>query len=95
MYGYASLTLDRRSSTLSVPVQAIAHGSRTSVLVIDQTGRTEEREVRMGLETPNAVEILSGLREGELVMIGNRSGIKTGTRVEPRIARASEFEGGE
>jgi hypothetical protein len=41
----------------------------------------EERVVQLGLETPTKYEVLSGLHEGEQVMIGNRSQVHTGQKV--------------
>lgn len=95
MYGYASVVTDRRADTLAVPIQAVARGARPTVMVIRDDGQVEERAVKVGLETPNSVEILSGLREHELVFIGNRSGLKAGTRVEAKVLQAAELEGGE
>ena len=60
MYGYASVVLDTRTDTLAVPVQAITHGTTPTVMVVTADGRAEERPIKIGLETPNAVEILSG-----------------------------------
>jgi hypothetical protein len=36
----------------------------------------------VGLETPDKYEILSGLEEGELVMVGNPGHIQPGQKVE-------------
>ncbi len=95
MYGYAALVLDRRMDALAVPVQAVAHGAHPTVMVVNSNGEVEERRVQVGLETPNSVEILSGVREHELVVIGSRSGLKSGTRVDAKVLRSSDLEGGE
>jgi hypothetical protein len=58
-------------------------------------GQIEERTVRIGLETPNYAEVLSGLQENELVLIGSRSGLKPGVRVDTKILRPTDLEGGE
>ena len=95
MYGSASVRLDSRPDVLTVPVQAVAQGVTPTVLVVGMDGKIAERPVRIGLETPNSVEIRSGLQEHELVVIGNRSGLKPGMRAVPKILPASDFEGGE
>lgn len=95
MYGYASLVLDTRRDALTVPVQAIAHGARPTVMVVGKEGRLEERAIQVGIETPNSAEILSGLQENELVLIGNRSGLKPGVRVDTKVLRPLDLEGGE
>jgi membrane fusion protein, macrolide-specific efflux system len=95
MYGYASLVLDSRTDALAVPVQAIAQGARPTVMTIGPEGRIEERVVKIGLETPNVVEILSGVQANDLVVIGSRAGLKPGVRVDPKILSATDLAGGE
>lgn len=87
MYGYASLVLDSRSDTLAVPIQALAgHGSATpTVMVINKLQQLEERQVRIGMETADLVEIASGLAENELVLIGSRSGLQSGQHVKVKM----------
>jgi hypothetical protein len=43
--------------------------------------------VTLGLETPTSYEVLAGLKEGDLVLIGSRSQVKPGQKVEPRLAK--------
>jgi len=86
MFGYATLVLDRREDALSIPVQALASRSApVKVLVVDQNKRLAEREVTIGLETPDRVEVASGLDEGDLVVVGARSNLRPGIQVDPKI----------
>jgi multidrug efflux pump subunit AcrA (membrane-fusion protein) len=55
------------------------------VLVANAEKKIEERAVRLGIETPTKVEVLSGLQENDLVIVGSRSQLKPGQRVEPKI----------
>jgi multidrug efflux pump subunit AcrA (membrane-fusion protein) len=41
--------------------------------------------VKLGLETEDRVEVLSGLERGDMVVVGNRSALKAGDRVKPQI----------
>ena len=41
--------------------------------------------MKLGLETPEKYEIASGLKEGEWVMIGNRSLVHPGQKVEAKL----------
>ncbi len=95
MYGYASLVLDKRQEALAVPVQAVhGIGSKPTVLVFSDTNRKlETRPVTVGLETPDLVEITSGLNGGELVVIGNRNQIAMDRKTVVRIVQASELAG--
>jgi RND family efflux transporter MFP subunit len=82
MYAEAVLTLERRADALAVPVGAVEN---STVLVVDSQGIVEERRVKTGLETPNRVEILSGLKPGELVVVGSRSQFRPGQKVQPKL----------
>jgi len=44
----------------------------------------EERHLKLGLEDSAGVEVLSGLSEGDLVVIGNRSQFRAGQKVQPK-----------
>jgi RND family efflux transporter MFP subunit len=90
MYGYATLRLDRREDALAAPVQAVARsGAIATVMVVNAGKQLEERRVTLGMETPNAIEVLSGLKDGDLVVIGARSQLKTGATVEPKLIETS------
>lgn len=87
MFGYATLTLEQRQDVLTIPVQALAARSLPiKVLVVSADKRLEERQLEVGLETPDRVEVRSGLREGDMVVVGARSNLRAGTMVEPRLA---------
>ena len=93
MYGYASLALESRPETLTVPVQAVSRGAAPSVMVVSANGKIEDRPVKIGLETPNFAEVLSGIQEGDLVVTGSRAGVRVGTRVAPKLVAVSEIRG--
>ncbi len=82
MYATVTLTLERRAGTLAVPVRAVAQGT---ALAIGADGVLQQRKLRLGLETPDSVEVLAGLTEGELVVIGGRSLLRAGDHVTPKI----------
>jgi RND family efflux transporter MFP subunit len=95
LYAYTTLTLDERSDALAVPVQALAtQDSPPTVLVVGTSGVLEERGVKLGLETPNVVEVLSGLSQGDLVVVAGRNQLKPGQTVQPRIVELGATEGG-
>ncbi|HEX9022869.1 MAG TPA: efflux RND transporter periplasmic adaptor subunit [Geobacteraceae bacterium] len=54
------------------------------VMVVTPANRIEVRQVSLGLETSDKMEILSGLKQGELVVIGGRSSLQAGQLVKPR-----------
>ena len=77
----------RRERTLVLPQAALrgpAGGDQASVLVL-QDGRAQVRNVRLGLRTLDAVEVLDGLKEGDTVLRGNAT-LQDGQRVRARTA---------
>jgi RND family efflux transporter MFP subunit len=90
MYGWATLTLEERKGVLSVPVEAMGGGENPSVLIVNQEHKLEERRVKVGLETPNRIEIVSGLQEHDLVFVGNRSRVQPGTQVQTKLLMAAQ-----
>jgi RND family efflux transporter MFP subunit len=92
MYASVVLTLEHRDQTLAVPVEAISRAKSCTVFMVNHQNRIEERRVKLGLETPQKVEILAGLNENDLVMIGNRTQVKPGQAVEPKLMAVSTTE---
>lgn len=94
MYAEVSLVLAHRDGTLTVPIQAVVrNGSEATVLVVNAENRLEERRVELGLEGARWVEVVSGLKENDRVLIGSRSEYRVGDRVEPKpIVENSEAE---
>lgn len=84
MYATVLLKVDAHSHVLAVPVEAVPSGGRT-VFVVNAAHRIEERAIRLGMETPTKYEVLSGLREGDLVVVGNPAQLRAGQDVEARI----------
>jgi len=95
MYASASLVLNNERNALAVPVQALTRAEDgITVLLIDKNNKLEERPVKIGVEAPDQVEILSGLAEGDLVVIGNRSQLQPGMAVQPKVISIAQTSGG-
>lgn len=95
LFAEADLELDQKVDTPSVPVQAISHeGGKSSVFVVSPDGLLERRPVEIGMQTSSDVEIVSGLREGEQVVVSDRSGLKPGQKVHPQIVAVMEYHEG-
>jgi RND family efflux transporter MFP subunit len=86
MYADATFSIDTRGSVLTAPVQALTlREGKSRILVVDANGHVAEREVRTGLTTETKVEITAGLQEGDRVIIGDRSRLEVGQRVETKV----------
>ena len=94
MYAEVHLSANARPDVLTVPVEAIKRSdNNTSVLVVNPDGRVEPRDVKLGVESPNRVEILAGLHEGEQVVVGNLGSYQAGEQVKPKPAVTTSFGG--
>jgi len=94
MYAETSLVLSRKEAALTIPTQAIErNGSKVTVLVLDAENRVREREITLGEEGSNNVEVASGLKAGEEVVIGNRGEYKIGDRVAPKLLEETASDG--
>jgi len=85
VYASVALKFDERNQALTVPAEAVSRGGKASVLVVNAKNEIEERPVKLGVETAAKVEVISGVKEGELVIVGNRTQLRPGTVVEPKI----------
>jgi RND family efflux transporter MFP subunit len=93
LYAEATLTLERSDRALSVPLQAVSHqGNKVSVFVIGPDKQIVIRPVTLGIQTPNEAEILSGLSEGDLVVVSDRSALKAGEKVQTHEVRGLQYE---
>jgi hypothetical protein len=69
-----------------VPPDAVDEsGEAPAVYAVDASGTVHVSPVRIGLRTPHLLEILSGVDEGQTVIVGRRTGIREGQRVNVKI----------
>jgi RND family efflux transporter MFP subunit len=92
MYANLSLPVERRENALTIPIQAAPPGQMASVYVINSQNEIEDRPVKLGLETPGRFEVLTGLKQGELVLTGSRALFHTGEKVDPKVIDVPEQE---
>jgi RND family efflux transporter MFP subunit len=84
------LTLEKHAGALTVPVQSLSiRDGERFVMVVNTQGAIEERPIKVGIETPAQVEILKGVAADELVIIGNKSQLRAGQKVEPKLGGIS------
>jgi RND family efflux transporter MFP subunit len=90
MYANVSLVLEAQSNALTAPVEAIVReGDSATALVVNSGGQIEERQVKLGLESASRFQVLSGLSENELVVIGGRGKLRPGEKVQTKIVEPS------
>lgn len=70
MFGRGSISLGTSVNGITVPIMAVVnHGALTSVWTLDKESMARMRIVKVGRQTGERVEILSGLTDGDRVVI--------------------------
>lgn len=86
MYAAAEVIVEERKGAVTVPVTAVSRAeSGATAMCIGADGRLARRDVKLGLETPDHVEVVSGVNEGELVVVGGGAQLSPGQSVKPRV----------
>ena len=92
LYAIADLTLEQREDIPTIPLQAVNHeGEKNTVFVVNRSNEIEDRPVTLGLQTATDAEVVAGLREGEQIVISDRSGLKAGGKVVPQDVQVMQY----
>ncbi len=96
LYAQATINLEQKGHAISLPLQALNQANnQTTVDVVDAAGKIEVRPVVIGIETDTDAEVVSGLREGEMVVVSDRSSLKPGEKVRPKAIELIPYQGQE
>jgi RND family efflux transporter MFP subunit len=88
MYASVRIPLHSVTNVLTVPIQAVrasGNGDGT-VLVVNNANRIERRAVKLGLQSADYYEVISGLSENDKVIFGEQNQYKDGELVSPSEA---------
>jgi RND family efflux transporter MFP subunit len=96
LYAEATITLEKTDNALAAPLQAVdqADGHAT-VDVVDASNKIEIRTFVIGIQTATDAEVLSGLEEGDMVVVSDRSGLKAGQPVQFKITDLMQYHSSE
>jgi RND family efflux transporter MFP subunit len=95
LYAEADVLLEHREEIPAIPLQAINHaGDKTTVLVVNADNEIEDRLITLGIQTATDAEVLTGLNEGEQVVVSDRSGLKPGQKIHPQIVQMMQYQEG-
>jgi RND family efflux transporter MFP subunit len=90
MYVSVVIPLRTQQNVLTVPLQAVhlSGESKGSVLIVNDSGRIERRDVTLGIQTADKAEIVTGLTEGDEVVLGEQDQYKPDELVSPKLVSA-------
>jgi len=93
MYGKVKILSKPKQNVLVVPIQSIIRTGTTNRLIVRKAKTTfEPRDVRLGIESDGFVEILSGLEEGEEVVVSGQFLIDSEANLQGSFTRMKPVE---
>src|SRR5690606_19055323 len=94
MYVRVQTELGVEPDAVFSPQRAIRRGTDSSprVLVVDQEGTVQQRTVELGSMHGSDWRVVSGLEQGERVIVDGVAAFQPGSKVEPVIATPSQGE---
>ena len=83
MFGRGAIHLGTTVNTITLPKKAVVeHGAMTTVWVLDKDHGARMRIIKVGKITGDRIEILSGLSEGERVVVTGTEKVSEGAKVQ-------------
>lgn len=98
MFGEAQLTLSRKNGVLTAPQSAIQSDASDNYVYLIENGKVQRRSVTLGLrgndgDSSNAVEILSGVSNGDRIVKVNLGNLPDGASVKVLAAKPAGGKG--
>jgi RND family efflux transporter MFP subunit len=78
-FGEVAIEVESRENALVVPQMAVID---RGFVYVAQGGKAVKKAVRLGLQTSDSVEILSGLQEGESVIVEGNFSLEDGAPIQ-------------
>jgi len=93
LYADAVLTLEHKNDALCIPVQAVNHdATKDTVFLVTPENKIAIRQIQLGLQNASWAEVLSGLNEGDNVVVSDRASLKAGAAVQPHQVEMTEYQ---
>jgi len=96
MYTETVLQLGEKKNSLLIPLEALKREQgEARVLVVDGNNAVEQRKITVGMQGKRKIEVVTGLNEGDRVIIGNQSQFRNGEKVVAKeVSLPAVDEGG-
>jgi RND family efflux transporter MFP subunit len=93
MYADIQLPVHTDKNALTLPLQAVQLKGQNSgsVMIVDSANHIDKRQVRLGIQTASHVEILEGVKDGEMAIYGEQDQFQPGMLVKPQLTQAQEM----
>lgn len=81
MFARAVLVLDKKENAVVVPKRAIVRQGDKAYVFVVKGGSVERREVQLGMDGGERIEVISGLKSGEQVVVKGQAYLKEGQEI--------------
>ena len=75
------IVAEQRKDVIAVPVEAVLTEDEDAFVMVAAGDKAQKRKVTLGLKTPKQVEIVSGLKAGEQVVVKGQQGLPDGAAI--------------
>ncbi|MHB8804033.1 MAG: efflux RND transporter periplasmic adaptor subunit [Coriobacteriia bacterium] len=82
MNGSVEVQIETIGSAVSIPVEALLEDRSTAYVYAVQDGRARRVDIEIGTMTDTRIEVVSGLTEGDMVIVSGVGDLTDGARVE-------------
>lgn len=79
-FGEVTLEVSTRENTLVIPQKAVLEGKY--VFIVREDNVAERKEVTLGLQNSDRIEVVQGLKEGDLVIVEGNYGLEEGAKLD-------------
>jgi len=80
------LTLARTPDALLVPAMALVPGAQEQTVFVVRDGKVQRRSVQTRARTDTSVQVVSGLKAGEMIVVSGQGQLRPGQSVKPVAA---------
>ena len=87
MFARVQLVIAKQTDVVMVPLKAVTEGEKRPVVFLAANGVARACDVKLGISDGVDVEVISGVSEGDKVIVQGNLGLKDGARI---ILKASE-----
>jgi len=81
MFSRVNIVYERRAQALQIPRAALVEADGGPVVFVVANGKAESRRVQTGLANGGSIEVLSGLKDADPVVVVGQNGLKSGNEV--------------
>jgi HlyD family secretion protein len=92
LFARGEVIAERRRGTVVPKDAVISNEGKFTVFVANNNGTAEQRDVKVGVQTTDTTEIVSGVRPGEQVIVAGQNTLKDGGKIDIKTGSGAQGE---